>query len=90
MSTVEVFDEATESARPATEGSSAVEEESDDMSLPLAFNVEPEAAAATASKGLLLMVYYILFKDILSISKLGKWKTNPLIEKVLKNSLNIY
>ena len=59
MSTVDVLTGARVSVNPADEGRSVVEEESDEISLPLVRKfvlfVLPAAAAATASNGLLLI-----------------------------------
>ena len=58
MSTVEVLTGAEVSVNPTDEGRSVVDDESDEISLPLIrkFVLFPVAAAATASNGLLLLI----------------------------------
>ena len=66
MSTVDALTAAEVSVNPTDEGRSVVEEESEEISLPLVRKLFPEAAAATASNGLLLIyalsnLGYIIF-----------------------------
>ena len=63
MSTVNELTEAKVSVNPVDDGSSVADEESDEISLPLVRKllVLPEAAAATASNGLLLMPSISIF-----------------------------
>lgn len=58
MSTVEVLTGAKVSFNPTDAGRSVVDDESDEISLPLVrkFVLFPAAAAATASNGLLLLI----------------------------------
>lgn len=63
MSTVEVLTGAKVSVNPTDEGRSVVDEESDEISLPLIRKfvlLVPAAAAATASNGLLLLMLFLI------------------------------
>lgn len=60
MSTVDVLTAAEVSVNPTEEGRSVVDEESEEISLPLVRKLVPEAAAATASNGLLLIMLLLI------------------------------